>query len=235
MISNKIRVDNNLSEDDDDVPQLSIETLKTLQEFYAETEAQEKKINENWKLSQFWYDKRTSETLAKEVFLNAIEKLKTSTHFNVACVSCPTLFKTLHFYLKEAKQHTEIDNFSELVNKIDIKLFEYDKRFEIYGEDFKFYDYKNPLDFDSKLEQYFDLIISDPPYLSQECHLKTAMTIRKIAKNDLKLIVCTGAVMEDLLAASLKLRLCSFIPRHERNLANEFKCYANYQTFYLDN
>lgn len=27
-------------------------------------------------LSQFWYDKNTSDTLAKEVFLNAREKLK---------------------------------------------------------------------------------------------------------------------------------------------------------------
>ena len=118
--------------------------------------------------------------------------LRTSDKFNVACISCPTLFKHLHYFLKEAKEHPEIENFKDLIEKIDIKLFEYDKRFEIYGEDFYFYDYKNPLDFDSKLEKYFDLVISDPPYLSQECHIKTGMTVRKIAKDDFKLIVCTG-------------------------------------------
>lgn len=41
--------------------------------------------------------------------------------------------------------------------------------------------------------------------------------------------------MEDLLAASLKVKLVSFIPKHERNLANEFKCYSNYETNYLNN
>ena len=40
--------------------------------------------------------------------------------------------------------------------------------------------------------------------------------------------------MEDLLACSLKVNLCKFKPKHERNLSNEFKCYANYKTTFLD-
>ena len=73
-------------------------------------------------------------------------------------------------------------------------MFEYDKRFDCYGFEFySFYDYKNPLDLDPKFENYFDLIIADPPYLSNECHIKTGMTIRKLGKPDkLKLIICTG-------------------------------------------
>lgn len=98
----------------------------------------------------------------------------------------------MHYYLKEAKCWPDIDNFEELIEKIDIKLFEYDKRFEMYGEDFYFYDYNNPLEINSKLEKYFDMVISDPPYLSQDCHIKTGMTVRKITKDDFKLIVCTG-------------------------------------------
>ena len=35
-------------EDDDDVPQLSADTLKALQEFYAETEDNCAKIDEDW-------------------------------------------------------------------------------------------------------------------------------------------------------------------------------------------
>lgn len=35
-------------DDDDDVPQLSAEALRALQEFYAESEAQAKQIDENW-------------------------------------------------------------------------------------------------------------------------------------------------------------------------------------------
>jgi hypothetical protein len=40
--------------------------------------------------------------------------------------------------------------------------------------------------------------------------------------------------MEELLVTHLKVNLVKFIPRHERNLANEFKCYANYETLFLD-
>ena len=41
----------------------------------------------------------------------------------------------------------------------------------------------------------------------------------------------TGAVMESLAWELLNLRVCTnFIPRHARNLANEFRCYSNYKT-----
>jgi hypothetical protein len=40
--------------------------------------------------------------------------------------------------------------------------------------------------------------------------------------------------MEELLAASLKVKFVSFAPKHEKNLANEFKCYANYETLFLN-
>ena len=135
-------------------------------------------------------------------------------------------------------------------------MFEYDKRFEVYGNDFVFYDYKDPLNFNKDLNDYFDVIVADPPFLADECHIKTGMTIKKVGKSNHKLIICTGmclkrlitsnrsnysiflnfkgAVMEDLLSASLNVNLCSFIPKHERNLANEFKCYANYKTLYLN-
>ena len=42
--------------------------------------------------------------------------------------------------------------------------------------------------------------------------------------------VCVGAVLEELVAQTLDAHKCSFAPRHVRNLANEFCCYANYKT-----
>lgn len=163
---------------------------------------------------------------------------KPGSEFNIGCISCPTLFKTLYEYVVVQKCHDSIKELASLVSRVNIHLFEYDKRFgDVYGDYFSFYDYKNPLSVDAKFEHYFDLIIADPPYLADECHIKTGMTIRKTGKAEngqLKLLVCTGAIMEDLLAASLKVRLVKFVPRHERNLANEFKCYVNYDCLFLD-
>lgn len=67
---------------------------------------------------------------------------------------------------------------------------EFDTRFEIYGEDFIFYDYKEPLKFPENLKNSFDIVIADPPFLSDECLCKTAVSIKYLTKD--KVILCTG-------------------------------------------
>ena len=69
---------------------------------------------------------------------------------------------------------------------------EYDKRFERYGSDFVFYDYNCPLDLPGNLERSFDIVVVDPPYLSEECLSKTAKTVKYLAKD--KVLLCTGGV-----------------------------------------
>ena len=36
--------------------------------------------------------------------------------------------------------------------------------------------------------------------------------------------------MEEQAAQLLDVKMCKFIPEHSRNLANEFRCYANYDS-----
>jgi len=43
-----------------------------------------------------------------------------------------------------------------------------------------------------------------------------------------------GAVMADLAEQLLGVKECGFRPRHVNNLANEFRCYANYCTSLTD-
>lgn len=52
------------------------------------------------------------------------------------------------------------------------------------------YDYKNPLDVPRDRSNYYDLVIADPPFLSEECLTKTAVTMKYLGKNNL--ILCTG-------------------------------------------
>ncbi|KAF0407986.1 protein-lysine N-methyltransferase n6amt2-like [Gigaspora margarita] len=85
-----------------------------------------------------------------------------------------------------------------------INLFEFDTRFDIYV---------------------------DPPFLSEDCFTKTMITVRWLGKKDnCKILLCTGAVMQNLADRLINARVTSFYPQHQGGLANEFRCYINYQS-----
>nr|AHZ08394.1 N-6 adenine-specific DNA methyltransferase 2 [Nilaparvata lugens] len=214
--------DDQLSAEDE--PQLSASTLLALQEFYAEQEEREKRLqkqleesesnlvnisnfDENWQLSQFWYDEETANTLAEEACRAA------ECTGRVALISCPTLYSLV----KNSKSRNQ---------KTSVSLLEYDRRFSAYGTDYIFYDYQSPLELPRELEHQFDVVVADPPFLFEECLQKTASTVKFLAKD--KIVLCTGAVMEELACSLLNLHRCSFKPKHKNNLANEFACFSNY-------
>ncbi|XP_045531112.1 EEF1A lysine methyltransferase 1 [Pieris brassicae] len=207
-------------DEDDDIPSLSAETFAALQEFYAEQDKRQeilnkleadKKLNENiifeenWQLSQFWYNEATIQALVQ-----VIEK-SVPNGGKVALISCPTLFVP-------AKRH--------MGNRISLSLLEYDRRFEIHAPDYIFYDYNIPDKLPQGLEHTYDLVIADPPFLAEECIQKTSETIKLLSKD--KIVVCTGTVMRENIENLLNLKICEFEPQHRNNLANEFSCYANF-------
>eukprot|EP00088_Acartia_fossae_P039638 TRINITY_DN4125_c0_g1_i2.p1 TRINITY_DN4125_c0_g1~~TRINITY_DN4125_c0_g1_i2.p1 ORF type:complete len:214 (-),score=45.36 TRINITY_DN4125_c0_g1_i2:74-715(-) len=205
------------NESDDEVLTLSADTFTALSQFYQEQDEREKmwsgenvdvseEVKEDWQLSQFWYSKQSAETMAK-MALNAIKE-----GGKIACVSAPTLYRAIKSINKDAIA----------------TVFEFDKRFAMYGEDFIFYDYKSPLSVPKVCREGFDLVFADPPFLSEECLTKTAVTMKYISKEPKKLVLCSGSVMEELAGRLLNLKLCKFKPEHENNLANEFCCYANF-------
>ena len=209
---------------DDDMPQLSVETFSALSEFYKEQEdreSQQREVRalvesgediewkEDWQLSQFWYSEETAVSLARAV-AKCVEG-----GGRVACLSAPTLYKAC----------IKLDSKSDNVN---FDLFEYDKRFAAYGSAFHFYDYKSPLDIDRDLREQFDLVFADPPFLSEECLTKTMVTVKFLAKDGAKLLLCTGAVMAQLADRLAGLKVCKFDPVHQNSLSNPFQCFANF-------
>jgi EEF1A lysine methyltransferase 1 len=89
-------------EDDDDVPALSAHALEALREFIMEQrdkagngeDGEVELVPEDWRLSQFWYDRRTSETLVEEIRFLSTSSIGSSPP-SVACIACPTLYAYL--------------------------------------------------------------------------------------------------------------------------------------------
>ncbi|XP_015794475.1 EEF1A lysine methyltransferase 1 [Tetranychus urticae] len=200
--------------DYDDVPQLSAESLAALNEFYSEQreKIEAETFNEDWELSQFWYDEETTTFLAETVIKSINGKGV------VGCISCPTLYIKLLKLLKD--DPTKYD--------FQVYLLEYDQRFASLGPNFVYYDYRTPLAVrDALPESIFDIIVCDPPFLSEECLTKVAQTLKYLAKD--KIILNTGAVLSELVDNLIGLKASStFFPRHKNNLANQFNCFSNF-------
>ncbi|XP_066583940.1 EEF1A lysine methyltransferase 1 [Prorops nasuta] len=203
---------------DDDNPQLSKETKAILEQFLAEKRVREEEMQllsnsssipstffeEDWQLSQFWYNEETIDTLIRGA-LNV-----TNPTDKIALISCPTLYSKLKSNCGDR----------------EINIFEYDQRFKVYGQDFIPYDYKYPLQLPRNISSNYDLVIADPPFLSEECLTKISVTIKHLSKRHI--IICTGAVMEDFIKRLMDVKKCDFQPSHRNNLANEFYCYSNF-------
>ncbi|XP_015234380.1 PREDICTED: protein-lysine N-methyltransferase N6AMT2 [Cyprinodon variegatus] len=210
-----------MSDSDDDVPTLSAHTLAALQEFYNETRTGPDPdgtasdpfavgaVEEDWRMSQFWYSDETAALLAEEVVREAGEGGR------VACVCAPSVYQKLKQGVVDGS------------DRVSAVVLEYDRRFSTYGDDFIYYDYNEPLSLPCGVApQSFDVVLADPPYLSEECLSKVAQTIQYLSKG--KVLLCTGAIMEGVAKELLGVKMCSFLPKHNRNLSNEFRCFINY-------
>lgn len=169
-------------------------------------------------LSQFWYDDGTKKTLAKvclKLILGRANKTQ-SRNVKIGLLSCPSLYKAIR------NIHP---------NGI-VRLFEYDKRFEVFNDDFVHYDYKEAAvdaDYMSEYEDYFDIIIADPPFLSEECIQAMSTLVNRMRRDGSDIILCSGDVVARWAEDFMGLNQCGFRPQHERNLANEFRSYANFK------
>ncbi|KAF2751664.1 hypothetical protein M011DRAFT_463174 [Sporormia fimetaria CBS 119925] len=225
--------------DDDEVLQLPADTLAALQEFYGERDSRQKQFEdlktkaedefegklsmeaftEDWNASQFWYNDETATTLARQLLDGAIDETR------IAVISAPSAFIQLKNLLASG----------EYKCRPQIKLLEYDERFAVFKE-FVRYDFEHPTRLPSELKGAFDRIIWDPPFLSEDCQTKAALTVRWLAKSwtpdAVQLIGCTGERMESLtqkLYAKVGVKTTTFEPKHAKGLSNEFRCYANFE------
>ncbi|KAL2134615.1 hypothetical protein VTI74DRAFT_11357 [Chaetomium olivicolor] len=241
------------SHDSDDELTLSASTLDALKAFYAERDAREQQFaklqaqaeeqhasaaareakqlsmdvfGEDWNESQFWYSDETASLLAKQLLDGATADM------TIGVVSAPSVFVQLKNILNAEPADEP---------KPKLVLLEHDNRFGVFPE-FVFYDYAQPLKLPAHLKGTCDRIICDPPFLSEDCQTKAALTVKWLSKpqpsseasaQQLRLIVCTGERMQDVVNRvyrSFGLRTTDYDPVHARGLSNEFYCYANFES-----
>ncbi|KAJ1857010.1 Protein-lysine N-methyltransferase efm5 [Coemansia sp. RSA 1822] len=216
--------------DSDDAPTLSADTLALLQSFLSEKQEQEerfaqlqeaadtefqntKKIDmsyfqEDWQLSQFWYDDATSDFIADRAFAN------TQDGDHIAFISSPTAYVT----------------FRNKYERSNAFVFEFDQRFDVFRDQFVHYDFNHPVEFAraQDMKHKFKFIVADPPFLNEDCLAQTMETVKFLAAEGAKVMIDTGAVMEDLALKLIGARITNFRPAHKGGLANEFRCYATF-------
>lgn len=231
---------------------LSSNALDALKEFYAERDTREKQFEdlkaaaeadekgrkidmatftEDWNASQFWYSQETANLLARQLLAGCTKDT------TIAVVSAPSVFVELKNIISASTMTTD-----EIPK---IHLLEYDERFNVFPE-FIFYDFKYPFKLPEEIKNTIDHLIVDPPFLSEDCQSKAAMTCAWLSKSwgkvgtdgipvtaeTGKIISCTGERMQDLIQKLYKpmgVKTTTFLPEHAKGLSNEFYCYANFE------
>ncbi|ETV65252.1 hypothetical protein H257_17972 [Aphanomyces astaci] len=204
--------------------ELSAETLAALQAHLAATqiadESADDEVSEDFRLSQFWYDDVTGEALAREA-------LEMSKGGPIAFLSTPAAYKALKKLEPERK---------------NVYIFEYDHRFgQKYGDEFVFYDYNAPLDVDAKFHNFFDYVLVEPPYLTEQCMKGFGETMKLISREVVptdhgKKVMITPNVfinsgaLKEAMADELGLTPSGFVPTFESKLSNRLTTYVNYSS-----
>jgi len=193
---------------------------------------------ENFHMSQFWYDEQTTNLFVDELIDLAKQLIPSSSSSsssshdqqaapaavsvcNICCISVPSVFYRLQNRIHELPSNVKLTT-----------LLEYDRRFD---RDFPLhyvqYDYNKPTALPSIHFNNYDIMIADPPYLSDECMTSVGITMRLLARNkETRMIVNTGAVLRDSVRRVLGLNACKFQPTHRVNIMNEFACFTNYES-----
>ncbi|PNP82592.1 hypothetical protein FNYG_03823 [Fusarium nygamai] len=173
-------------------------------------------FTEDWNESQFWFLDETAFALADQLLDGS------SSSSTIGVVSTPSVF----IALKNRLRFWPIEDRPKLV------LFEHDHRFSVFPE-FVFYDFQRPLQLPARLKGSLDSVIIDPPFFSNDCQTKFALTGRWLVKpKSPRVIVCTGermATIVDKLYRSLGVYATTFEPAHA-GLSNHYYCYANFES-----
>ncbi|KAK0610449.1 putative N6-adenine methyltransferase-domain-containing protein [Bombardia bombarda] len=138
-----------------------------------------KAFTEDWNESQFWYSDETARLYATQLLEGA------SAETVIAIVSAPSVFIAMKNILPK------------------VWLLEHDMRFAVFPE-FVFYDFTQPLTLPRHIKGTVDCFICDPPFLSEDCQTKFALTARWLSKPSSLTAPSTPAPTPESIAAAIE-------------------------------
>ncbi|KKY36358.1 putative n-6 adenine-specific dna methyltransferase 2 [Diaporthe ampelina] len=222
-----------MADSDDEPITLSAHALDALQEFYSDRDARARQFEELRAAAE----ERTAAGREKEaalVYPLSMETFGEDWNESQFWYSDETADLLARQLLDGATSETSVAVVSAPSVFVALKNILHDYRFGVFSE-FHFYDFMQPVKLPASLKGSVDRIICDPPFLSDDCQTKAALTVRWMAKPapDVRLIVSTGERMENLvtkLYRSFGIKTTDYEPAHARGLSNEFFCYANFDS-----
>ena len=163
---------------------------------------------ENADLNQYWFSKNTMDAFVKEI--QAQSKL------GVAFLSTPSLYFSLTDENLRSKS----------------KVFEFDKQWS-NDSGFVFFDYNNPEAISIALFGQFDMVVIDPPFITEECWEKYTQTTRLLLCPGGKVIGTTLVENEGFMHSLLGCKPVKFQPSIP-NLVYQYNTYCSFSPKFLD-
>jgi predicted methyltransferase len=113
-------------------------------------------------------------------------------------------------------------------------LYQFDEKFGVKNPNFFKYDFNKPEDIPEKYNNYFDYVLIDPPFITEDVWAKYAKAVVKIAKKDqegkiiAKILLSSIDENEQLLKKLLNVSKKKYRPSIP-HLVYQYSFYANYE------
>ncbi|KAF4663850.1 N-6 adenine-specific DNA methyltransferase 2 [Perkinsus olseni] len=169
-------------------------------------------IREKVEFNQYWYSRKTIETLVDEL-LHLQQRQKPDGPLRVACLSTPSVYFTL-------------TTAPEISDKLECWFFDFDPHL-LQGERCVKFDYHEPKNVPVDLCHTFDCVLIDPPFITKEVWENYATTAKLLAASGAHFIGSSVRENGELLHELLEMISVPFQPSIP-NLVYQYDFFTNY-------
>jgi hypothetical protein len=175
-------------------------------------------------LNQYWYSDHTIQTMVREVeqvLEEANEQAANGLAANAARHGVrrkarAALVSTPSIYFPLAEKH-----------RCQSHVLEFDNQWAA-DRGFVFYDFNKPLEVPEELQHTFDMVVVDPPFVTEEVWTKYASTAKLLLRPGGRLVCTTIAENAEMMYRLLKVQPVAFKPSIP-NLVYQYLTYTNYE------